>query len=76
MSDAFEKWRYVYEHDELQINLGFMDKLAKATQSAAHNAVGAEQAGAADRDTASRARSKRIMTWRACCALESTSRGR
>jgi len=40
MSDAFEKWRYVYEHDELQINLGFMDKLAKATQSAAHNAVG------------------------------------
>jgi hypothetical protein len=43
MSDAFEKWRYVYEyeHDELQINLGFMDKLAKATPSAAHNAVGA-----------------------------------
>jgi hypothetical protein len=41
MSDAFVEWRYVYEYSELQINLGFMDKLARATQEAATRAVGA-----------------------------------
>lgn len=40
MADAFIQWRYVYEHEEVQINLGFLDKLAIATQNSAARVVG------------------------------------
>lgn len=35
MSEAFVQWRYVYEYDEVKISIGFLDKLLRATQSAA-----------------------------------------
>ena len=41
MSEAFVEWRYAYEYPEVQINLGFMDQLAKAAQGAASSAIGA-----------------------------------
>ncbi len=40
MADSFTKWRYVYEHEEVQINLGFLHQLAKATQDTAERVVG------------------------------------
>lgn len=33
MSGAFMEWRYVYEYPEVEINLGFMDTLAKAASA-------------------------------------------
>ncbi len=41
MSEAFVQWRYVYEYDEVKINIGFLDKLLQATQRAAGNIGGA-----------------------------------
>ena len=35
MSEAFVQWRYVYEHDEVSINLGFLEKLVRAMQALA-----------------------------------------
>ncbi|MCM0611352.1 hypothetical protein KFJ24_02540 [Marinobacter sediminum] len=40
MADSFTQWRYVYEHEEVQINLGFLDQLAKTTQNIALRVVG------------------------------------
>ena len=37
MSEAFVQWRYVYEYDEVKISIGFLDKLLRATVSAASN---------------------------------------
>jgi hypothetical protein len=40
VSDAFVKWRYVYEYPEVNISLSFLSKLAEATQNTANNAIG------------------------------------
>jgi len=39
ISDAFVQWRYVYEHTEVTMSMGFLDKLAVATQAAVAHAV-------------------------------------
>jgi len=41
MSEAFVQWRYVYDYSEVKISIGFLDKLARATQEAARSAVSA-----------------------------------
>ena len=41
ISDAFVQWRYVYEHAEVTMSMGFLDKLAVATQAAVVRAIGA-----------------------------------
>ena len=40
MSNAFAEWRYVYEYPELQISLGFLDRLARAAQEVCTNVIG------------------------------------
>jgi hypothetical protein len=32
VSNAFVEWRYVYEQDRIQIDLGFLQRLSEATQ--------------------------------------------
>jgi hypothetical protein len=39
MSNAFVQWRYIYEYPEVNLNLGFMEQLSRATQNTEDNAV-------------------------------------
>lgn len=40
MSEAFTKWRYIYEYEEVAGSIGFLDKLARTTQRALSDIVG------------------------------------